>query len=239
MTSYSLLPIPLLMNNQLVLMQIADSFFPSGSFTLSHGLESLVKTKQIKNVTDLQAFLKILLLNKIGSCDLVALIYSYRGNQQNNLQLIQDADRQLFSQTLIEKNRQTQQKSGRALLMVAQEIWQNKILEILQQQTITNQFYCLHPVIFGVVGEIAEIDEENTALAFLHNFITGLLGAAIRLGIIGHIQAQKTLLELNSDIHKAYQQASSLQLTEMWSCTPTIDIAQMQHQQLGTRLFAN
>ena len=69
--------------------------------------------------------------------------------------------------------------------------------------------------------------------------ITALLGAAIRLGIIGHIQAQKTLLCLALDIETSYQQATALKLTEMWSCTPTIDLAQMQHQQLKTRLFAS
>jgi urease accessory protein len=227
------------MNNQLALLQLADSFFPSGSFTLSHGLEFLVQTKQIKNATDLKIFLQILLLNKIGSCDLVALIHSHRGSSQNNLELIKNADRQLYSQTLIEKNRQTQQKSGRALLMVAQETWQHKNLKMLQQKTGTNQFYCLHPVVFGVVGEIAGIDEQNTAIAFLHSLITGLLGASIRLGIIGHLQAQKTLTELASDIYQIYQKACILQLDQMWSCTPTIELAQMQHQQLKTRLFAN
>ncbi|VEP11313.1 Urease accessory protein UreF [Hyella patelloides LEGE 07179] len=227
------------MNNQLALMQLADSFFPSGSFTLSHGLEYLVQTKQIKTVVELQNFLQILLLNKIGSCDLVALIHGYRGSQQNNWQLIQNADRQLFSQTLIEKNRQTQQKSGRALLMVAQETWQDKKLEQLQQKIAAKQFYCLHPIVFAVVAEIAGINEQNTALAFLHNLITGLLGAAIRLGVIGHIQAQKTLLFLTSDITTTYQQAKTLKLSEIWSCTPTIDLAQMQHQKLQTRLFAS
>ena len=227
------------MKNQLALMQLADSFFPSGSFTLSHGLEYLVQNKQIKNAADLQTFLQILLLNKIGSCDLVALIHSHRGSQQNSLPIIIDADRQLFNQTLIATNRQTQQKSGRALLMVAQETWQDEKLRQLQEKTATKQFYCLHPVVFGVVAEIAGIDEQNTALAFLHSYITGLLGAAIRLGIIGHIQAQKILLALQLDIVTTYHQACSLKLSEMWSCTPTIDLAQMQHQKLKTRLFAS
>ena len=227
------------MNNQFALMQLADSFFPSGSFTLSHGLEYLVQTQQIKNSEDLETFLKILLGNKIGSCDLVALIYAYRGSQNSNIQIIQDADFQLFSQTLIASNRQTQQKSGRALLMVAKETWQHETLEILQQKTAKKQFYCLHPIMFAVVAEIAGVDEQNTVLAFLHNFVTGLLGAAIRLGVIGHIQAQKTLVCLAPNMEEAYQQAKILELNQMWSCTPTIDLAQMRHQQLRTRLFAS
>lgn len=225
------------MNNQLALMQLADSFFPSGSFTVSHGLEYLVQTKQIKDVAQLKTFLQIILHNKIGSCDLVALIHAYKGSQENNISMIIDADRQLFRQTLVAKNRQTMQKSGRALLMVARQIWQDNQLQ--QLQLATEQFYCLHPIIFGVVAQIAETDEQNTALAFLHSFITSLLGAAIRLGVIGHIQAQKMLLFLSSDMTNAYSQARSLDINRMWSCTPTIDLAQMQHQQLKTRLFAN
>ena len=227
------------MNNRLALLQLADSFFPSGSFTLSHGLEYLVQTKQIKNNLELQTFLQILLSNKIGSCDLVALIQAYRGSKQNNLELILKADLQLYERTLIEKNRQTQQKSGRALLTVAKETWQDIKLEHLQQKIVNKQFYCLHPIVFAVTAEIAGINEQNTALAFLHSFVTSLLGAGIRLGIIGHLQAQKILLGLALDISNAYDLAKDLKLLDMWSCTPTIDIAQMQHQRLKTRLFSS
>ena len=227
------------MNNQLAFLQLADSFFPSGSFTLSHGLEYLVQTKQIKNNLELQTFLQILLSNKIGSCDLVALIQAYRGSKQNNFELILKADLQLYECTLIEKNRQTQQKSGRALLMVAKETWQDIKLEQLQQKIVNKQFYCLHPIVFAVTAEIAGIDERNTALAFLHSFVTSLLGAGIRLGIIGHLQAPKILLGLALDISNAYDLAKDLKLLDMWSCTPTIDIAQMQHQRLKTRLFSS
>ena len=220
-------------------MQLADSFFPSGSFTLSHGLEYLVQTKQIKEATELKTFLQILLHNKIASCDLVALIDAYGGSKRNNIKIILNADRQLFSQLLIAKNRQTMQKSGRALLTVAREIWQNKQLEELQLRLEANHFFCLHPIVFAVVAQIAGIDEQNTVLAFLHNLMTSLIGAAIRLGIIGHIEGQKMLISLASDLLQAYSQAKSLDLEQMWSCTPTIDLAQMQHQQLRTRLFAN
>lgn len=225
------------MNNQLALMQLADSFFPSGSFTVSHGLEYLVQSKQIETPQQLKTYLQILLHNKIGSCDLVALIHAYRGSQNNNIATIINAEKQLYSQTLVAKNRQTMQKSGRALLMVAQQIWHDNKLE--QLQLATDRFFCLHPVVFGVVAQIAGIDERNTALAFLHSLVTSLNGAAIRLGVIGHIQSQKIILALASDITNAYTLAQSLDIDRMWSCTPTIDLAQIQHQQLRTKLFAS
>ena len=123
--------------------------------------------------------------------------------------------------------------------MVASETWQDRKLEILKQDVAQKQIPGLHPIIFAVVSQVAGIEEEDAVLAFLHSFVTGLLGAAIRLGILGHIQAQQLLLQLAPNIEKAYKIASKIKLENMNSCTPTIDIAQMQHQNLQRRLFAS
>ncbi len=226
-------------SEKLILIQLADSFFPSGSYTLSHGLESLVQQDKIQQSEDLRAFLQILLHNKIGTCDLVALIHAYQGSAIDNLEMIKQADNQLFAQNLIEITRKTQRQSGRALLMVAQSTWKNEQLDVLDHSRLLHQFHCLHPVVFGVVGSIAGLTVTDTAVAFLHGFVTGLLGAAIRLGILGHLQAQQILLQLASDIEATYHTASSMSLNQMWSCTPAIDLAQMHHGKLASRLFAS
>ena len=220
-------------------MQLSDSFFPSGAYTLSHGLESLIQQNKIQQPEDLLFFLQILLHNKIGTCDLVALIYAYRGSVANDLEIVRQADSQLYAQTLIVTSRQTQRQSGRALLMVAQSTWQHEQLEILDRDRTLNRFNCLHPVIFGVVGSIAGLNETDTMLAFLHGFVTSLLGAAIRLGGMGHLQAQKILLQLVPDMETVCHIASSMSLNDMWSCTPAIDLAQMRHPRLTSRLFAS
>ncbi|MEM9271760.1 MAG: urease accessory UreF family protein [Cyanobacteria bacterium P01_F01_bin.143] len=226
-------------SQKLALIQLSDSFFPAGSFTLSHGLETLIHTKQIQTVLELKTFLRLLLRNKIATCDLVALVHAYRASQEHDLPRIRFVDQQLFAQTLIQKTRETQRKTGRALLMVAGKTWQDEKLIDLQQDVAQNHIYCLHPIIFAVVSQVAGIGEEDALLAFMHSFITGLLGAAIRLGVLGHIQAQQLLLQLASDIEEASQIATKLKLEDMSSCTPTIDIAQMQHQKLSRRLFAS
>ncbi len=224
---------------KLTLMQLSDSFFPSGSYTQSHGLESLVQSNQVQQPEDFISFVQILLRNKIGTCDLVALIHSHKGISLKNLAQVRQADKQLFAQTAIAISRQTQRQSGRALLMVAQSTWQNKQLETLAKDRIANNFNCLHPVVFGAVGSIAGLDLTDTSLAFLHGFITGLLGAGIRLGILGHLQAQQISLELSADIETVLSTALSMDLERMYSCTPAIDLAQMRHGRLNSRLFAS
>ncbi len=224
---------------QLAMMQLADSFFPTGSFTLSHGLESLVQTGKINSVQDLQVFLQLLLHNKVGTTDLVALLHSHRGIKNGNLEAARQADSQLFAQTAIAKIRETQRQSGRALLMVSSSTWQDERLEILNREAARGKIHCLHPVIFGAVAAIAGLSEQNTVLAFLHSLVSSILSAAIRLGVLGHIQTQQILLYLAPDIEAVWSTARSMNLEQMWSCTLAIDLAQMQHPKLAQRLFAN
>lgn len=224
---------------QLAMMQLSDSFFPTGSFTLSHGLEALVQTGKIQSVQELKVFLQLLLYNKVGTTDLVALLHSHRGIQNGNLEAARQADRQLFAQTAIAKIRETQRQGGRALLMVSNSTWQDERLEILNREAAQGKIHCLHPVIFGVVAAIADLSEQNTVLAFLHSLVASILSAAIRLGVLGHIHTQQILRSLAPDIEAVWSTAKSMRLEQMWSCTPSIDLAQMQHPKLGQRLFAN
>ena len=224
---------------KLALMQLADSFFPSGSFTLSHGLESLVQTEQLQSPQDLSTFLKLLLRHKVGTSDLVALVHAYQRSAKDDLDAVREIDRCLFAQTVIETVRETQRKSGRALLMVANYTWQDEQLQILDRDAARGNIYCLHPVIFAVVARAADLPEEDAVICFLHNFVTNLLGAAIRLSILGHRQAQKLRLNLAPDIEKTYHTAKLMSLEDMYSCTPSIDLAQMQHSKLSRRLFAS
>jgi urease accessory protein len=226
-------------DSRLALMQLSDSFFPSGSFTLSHGLEYLVQTGKIGSADDVQTFVRLLLRNKVGSCDLVALIHAYRASCMDDVGAVATIEQRLFAQTLSQTAREAQQKSGRALLMVAQTTWPDRQVEWLLTQTEAGQLQGLHPIVFAIVGRAAGLSEADTSLAFLHSFVTGLVGAAIRLGVVGHVRSQIILTHLGAEIAEVAYQAAQMELDQMWSCTPAIEIAQMSHRRLTSRQFTN
>ncbi|PSB34454.1 urease accessory protein UreF [Stenomitos frigidus] len=228
-----------MLDRRLALMQLSDSFFPSGSFTLSHGLEALVQTRQVASAQDVEDFIHLLLHNKVGCSDLVALIHAYRASSVNSLPEIYRADKRLFAQTLLQETREAQCKTGQALLMVARSTWADPQLDALQDAIETNQTPGLHPIVFAVVGRTVGLSESDTVLAFLHNFITSLVGAAIRLGVLGHLKAQQMISRMASTIITIADQAQLVALDAMWSCTPAIDLAQMSHKQLAYKQFVN
>ena len=224
---------------QLTLMQLGDSFFPSGSYTLSHGLESLVQAQKVSTPEEVEMFAQLLLCNKIGPTDVVALLHSHRASAANQLSKLREIEARLFAQTPIEKTRTMQRQSGRALLMVAYQTWPHSQLADLQQLSAQNKFYCLHPIVFATVAQVAGLNEQSAVVAFVHGFVTGLLGAAIRLGVLGHSQAQIIRQRLNDDMQRICQQARTTDLEDMWSCAPLLDWAQMRQAQLSRRLFAS
>ena len=69
------------------------------------------------------------------------------------------------------------------------------------------------------------------------NFI-GLLGAALRLGIIGHIDSQAILGRLHPVIEDILS-APPVALHEMHAYAPAADIAMMRHETQESRLFYN
>lgn len=227
-----------MVDSRLALMQLSDSFFPSGSFTLSHGLEAMVQTDQIRSAQDVEAFVHLLLHNKVGCSDLVALTHAYRASANHNPGEIRRADAALYAQTLIQVTREAQRRSGQALLLVAQSTWNNAQLGALQKDIDTHRTPGLHPIVFAVVGRAVHLSESDTSLAFLHNLVTGLVGAAIRLGVLGHLGAQTILRKMAAEIDTIATQALTLSLDEMWSCTPAIDIAQMSHPQMFSKQFS-
>ena len=67
------------------LLQLADSGFPSGAYTLSNGLETLVADGAIASAEDLAAFVRVHLLAKFARSDLIALLAAHdAGDESEN-----------------------------------------------------------------------------------------------------------------------------------------------------------
>ena len=55
------------------MMQLSDSFFPTGLYTMSSGLETLFDEKKIHTIDDIQSFIETVISQQIGPSDCVAL----------------------------------------------------------------------------------------------------------------------------------------------------------------------
>ena len=84
------------------------------------------------------------------------------------------------------------------------------------------------------------VDLEVTAAETLsaHTFATGILGAAIRLGLLGHVGAQRILQDARVLVARLLREPAP-DLDDLCASTPEAEIAVMRHETAATRLFAN
>ncbi|NJK61852.1 MAG: urease accessory protein UreF [Synechococcaceae cyanobacterium SM2_3_1] len=223
-------------DQELIMMQLADSFFPSGTFTFSHGLEGMVQKGYVQSPEHLLEMLTLTLQQKLGPCELVALIHAHQASSAENIALLKIVEQVLWTHILVEEARETLRRSGQALLRVAATVWPD---QQLQQLSDPESFYGLHPIVFAVVGRATGLDAHNTGLAYVHAYITGIVGAAIRLGIIGHIRAQQIRWQLTPCLQEICNDACQTDLESLWSFYPRLDITQMNYCYQEQRLFAN
>jgi len=81
--------------------------------------------------------------------------------------------------------------------------------------------------------------ELEVALAIAaHGFCVGLIGAALRLGLIGHVEGQRRLATFHDLIAEVLKNPLP-SLDEISTFGPACDIAFMRHEVQPARLFAN
>jgi urease accessory protein len=64
-----------------------------------------------------------------------------------------------------------------------------------------------------------------------------MVGAALRLGIIQHFEGQKIIHDIKPIISQTIKEYSNKSLLEMWQFAPQVDITQMSHEKMDSKMF--
>ncbi len=216
-------------------LQYADSFFPTGATSTSNGLETLVDDNVVEDGKTLEAFIRGQLQWRWSPFERAFLISAF--HQRDDLQKIAVLDHLIHAQSLAAEVRQGSVRTGKALLRMHVGI-DTPGASDYQQMVVAKLARGHNPIIQGLVWGRSGVSEEKIELISAHTFCVTYLGAAIRLGIVGHQQSQTILIRLHKDIHELVQN-SPAQADAATSFCPEQEVATMRHEQLSSRLFLN
>jgi urease accessory protein len=219
----------------LATLQNADSFFPGGGIAFSWGLETLIADRELQRADELGPLLAGQLEQRWAMCDRPALVEAFRCADE--LPRLAAIDRELEVLTLAEELREGSKRAGASLLSVHERIGTPGAAEYRSAIRAGTALGHL-PVVQGALWRGAGMDEAAAQAASAHTFCVALLGASLRLGVIGHLQAQEILLGLREVIARLIA-APVPALDQMYACTPAIEVAAMRHEVQSGRLFAN
>lgn len=219
----------------LSMLQLADSFFPAGTYTMSNGLEALSKRKKM-TAEELQELIETHLERQVGPADCCALGSAYECAAKSDAAGVLAADSALYSVKLVEEVRNASARSGANLIRCVAAFSDNKVLAEYDKAVAEKQASGMYPVALAVACTALGIQKKQAGMMFLYSFCVGMVGAALRLGIIDHVSAQKILHRLQPAIERAAENVDR-PLEQMWQFAPGIDVTQLEHERLDSKMF--
>jgi urease accessory protein len=214
------------------MMQLADSFFPSGMFGLSGGLESFVKTGRVKDGNDVLRFIRQQIKFQILPCDCAVLAGVMKAAEKGDVASAVAADNKCYSMKLVREVRTASARSGRQLLNTLVHMTNDRFAKKFHAKVDAKESPGTYPACLAVAADALKIPEKSALRMMLYSYCVSIVGSAVRLGVISHIEGQSILTQLARDITSV--KASS---TELWQLSPLAEILQMQHEQDDLRMF--
>ena len=79
--------------------------------------------------------------------------------------------------------------------------------------------------------------KKERALMLVYGFVISIVGAALRLGIIQHYEGQQLIHKIKPLILSTVLKNINRPYSSMWQFIPQLDIIQMHHEQMDSKMF--
>ncbi|MFU0504717.1 urease accessory protein UreF [Pseudaminobacter sp. NGMCC 1.201702] len=219
----------------LVALQHADGQFPSGGFAFSQGLEASSSLADRLGEFDFARFVEGQILYRWAESDRVALVRAHR--LAGKLEEIAELDREVEASTFTEGLRAGSRRNGLALLTAHQRLGTAGAASY--RALIRTGSACGHlAVVQGLLWRTLDLDEDTAVAMGGYQMVASLATAAVRLGVIGAIEAQAAIGRALPLIEAA-SAAPVADDEPLRSFTPLCEIAVALHGASGQRLFSN
>jgi urease accessory protein len=217
-------------------LQLADSFFPSGGYTLSHGLESYAEAGLL-DAASLPAIASGLIRYSVGPSDAVALALTCRAASEGDLDAIAEIDRRLTAVKLAREPRQASMRLGRQMLALARDVFDDEVAGSYLAQVRADDLPGNQAVAMGVMKAGFGIPVREAVAAELYAFAASCAGAALRMTLIDHRQAQRVIRDLAPLVIATTGDALTRTVSEIGGSAPLAELMAMRHETADLRLF--
>ena len=217
-------------------LRFVDSFFPSGGYAFSSGLEAAVQGGAVRNAEDLSRYVVELFTIGIGERDAVAVGLAHDAYVFGSLEIAFKADRELDAMKLGRESRTASRQMGRQVIrLAANQQARHSLIEDYLAAVEAERTPGHLAVSFGLTLAAAGWSKEDTIAAFLYQTATGFVAAAMKLMPVGQREGQRLLESWLEVIERVSQKAAHQRVLQSWS--PIQDIYAMRHSRLESRLF--
>lgn len=217
-------------------LRFVDSFFPSGGYAFSSGLEAAVQGGAVRNTEGLSHYVVELLTTGMGEREAVAVGLAHDAYVSGFLEIAFEADRELEAMKLGCESRIASRQMGRQVIrLAANQEASHPGIEDYRAAVEAERTPGHLAVGFGLTLAAAGWSKEDSIAAFLYQTATGFVAAAMKLLPLGQREGQRLLENWIEVIERVSHNAAHERILRSWS--PVQDIYAMRHSRLESRLF--
>jgi urease accessory protein len=213
------------------LLQIADSAFPTGGFAHSGGLEAAAAHGRARTEDDLAAYVGEHVWN-VGWASLPFVTAAF--DAPGEVWALDAWNDAAITSHVANRASRTQ---GRTFLATCARIFDELPLAAMAARARTRDVSAhLGPVFGASLASLGATRHEVQAL-YLYVALRGVVGAAVRLGLVGPHQGQRLLRRHGRTLDAVLAACASLTPDEAATASPVLDLMGATHDRLYTRLF--
>ncbi len=217
-------------------LRFLDSFFPSGGFAYSSGLEAAVQGGAVRTGKDLSRYVEDWLRGGLARREAVAAWLAHEAVTSKRLETALRADRELDAMKLDRESRLASRQMGRQVARIAADQMEGCPVLRRYQAALDWGTTAGHlPVAFGLVLAACGWNRQEAVAGYLYHAVVGLASAAMKLLPVGQRESQRLLQEWTEVIVSLNRSAAGPERMSSW--TPVQDIYAMRHARLESRLF--
>ena len=213
-----------------LLLQLADSAFPVGSFAHSNGVEAAAQHGVFHN-EPIADFIRALLHQTVKGA--LPILFAAHREPANFAEIDEFCDAFLSNHVTNRASR----AQGAATLAAARRIFAPPSLEALHQQIRDEKLSGHLAPIFGATMRSLGIDEEACGQLSLFTTLRGAISSAVRLGVIGPLEAQRIQASLADEAAALVAPARKIPMDAAAQTSPFLDMLQANQDRLYSRLF--
>ncbi|MGC9670878.1 urease accessory protein UreF [Planosporangium sp. 12N6] len=217
-------------------LQFGDSAFPVGAFAFSNGLESAVQDRVVHDAATLAEFVRTA-TRQAATCDGVALLEAHRAARCRAPERIRVADRTVHAYKLGEEARAMTVRMGRKLAEGAARVVGGPALDRWLREITDATTPGTYPVGLGLVLAETGVAEPDAFAVHQHGVALMMLGAALRLMPLHHLDGQAVLYAVDAAVAGDYRSVAGLTLADMSAFTPQLDVLAARHVGAHVRMF--
>jgi urease accessory protein len=219
-------------------LQFGDSMFPIGGLSFSCGLESAIQKGVVVDTASLHAFTRTA-VEQAARSDGIALIHAHRAASADDVEALMRIDEQVAARKLSEEMRTMSLRMGKKFTEMGALMIGAPLLCKWRDCIETGATPGCYPVALAINFSVQNLPVSGAFIVHQYGVAAAILGAALRLMKISHVETQKILYELSGRAGKAYETAAAARLSEMAGYAPLAEILAAVHAKAHVRLFMN